>query len=253
MENKQQTQNNDEAANNITNPPPPTTTPPQQGNNNGNPGQTLGIIGLVLAIIAIILAFIPCIGLYAIFPGSIALVLAIIAVAQANKVNASKGLGIAGIILASIAIIIAGIQYYYLSNVTDEFKKAAMDIEEFSDELESITNDMDNRNDDSDATNKNGDTETELQKLLDEKDYDKVIDIYEKSVGEYVDAYTRLQNGHMGASMKMMAAGTKISVIALKMVTISPFLSQEQEERFEAINEKYNNILNEQESTESEE
>ncbi|MEA3421290.1 MAG: hypothetical protein U9Q97_06405, partial [Acidobacteriota bacterium] len=112
--NAQQPQENDN--NNqqpVTPPTPPKQPTPPPPANKDNSGQVLGIIGLVLAIIAIILSFIPCIGLYAIFPGGIALVLAIIGMVQVNKIGGSKGLSIAGIVISAIAIIIAGVQYYY--------------------------------------------------------------------------------------------------------------------------------------------
>ena len=43
---------------------------------NKNSGQTLGIAALITAIITFVIAVIPCIGLVAIIPGIIAIVLA---------------------------------------------------------------------------------------------------------------------------------------------------------------------------------
>lgn len=250
MEENNTPQQPQEAQSNETAQPVNPPTPPQQPttpapNNNGS-GQVLGIIGFVLGIISIILAFIPCIGLYAIFPGAIALILAIIGLMQVNKSGGSKGLSIAGIIISAIAIIIAGIQYYYLSSAADKLKDAAIDMGQFSDDM---TDDMGN---DSDKA-ANDDVNTALQKMIDEKDYDKVIEMYDKSVGEYIEAYEGLQKGHISASMKMMTAGAKISIIAMKIATISAFLSEEQEQRFEEINNKYDKILKEKEASESDE
>ena len=45
---------------------------------NSKAGKGLGIAGLVLGILAAVVSFIPCLGMYAMFPGIIGLVLSVI-------------------------------------------------------------------------------------------------------------------------------------------------------------------------------
>lgn len=54
---------------------------------NKNSGQTLGIAALITAIITFVIAVIPCIGLVAIIPGIIAIVLASVGLSQANRAD----------------------------------------------------------------------------------------------------------------------------------------------------------------------
>lgn len=96
-----------------------------------NQGQGLGIAGLVLGIIALIISFIPCLGMYALIPGTIAVILSAIGFSQASKVNAKKGLITAALIISIVGTIIAGWQFYIFRNAPSkieqfgkEFKKA---------------------------------------------------------------------------------------------------------------------------------
>jgi membrane-bound ClpP family serine protease len=96
-----------------------------------NPGsgstawKTLSIISVVFGGIAFLFSFIPCLGVYAIFPGILALVLGIIGLVLAGKVNAPKTLPIIGIVCAVIGSSIAGYQSYKISKAVNdpEFKK----------------------------------------------------------------------------------------------------------------------------------
>lgn len=77
-------------------------------NSNSNAGKTLGITGMILGIITVIVSFIPCLGMYALIPGIVGLILSIISINQANKAGASKGMAIAGLICSVIGCAIAG-------------------------------------------------------------------------------------------------------------------------------------------------
>jgi hypothetical protein len=76
-------------------------------NNNNNTGQGLGIAALITAIITFVLAVIPCVGLIAIFPGIISIVLASIGLSQAVRSNSPRGLMIAGLVVGLVATIIS--------------------------------------------------------------------------------------------------------------------------------------------------
>lgn len=98
-------------------------------NRNSNAGQGLGIAGLVLGIIALIISFIPCLGMYALAPGVIAVILSAIGFSQASKVNAKKGLLTAALIISIIGTSIAGWQFYI-------FRNAPSKIEQFGKEFQ---------------------------------------------------------------------------------------------------------------------
>jgi hypothetical protein len=106
---------------------------------NSKAGKGLGIAGLVLGILAAILSFVPCLGMYAIFPGIIGLVLSIISIIQANKAGAAKGMAIAGLVCSIVGIAIAGWQYSKLSAVGEELKETLenLDTAKFRQEMES--------------------------------------------------------------------------------------------------------------------
>ncbi len=88
-----------------------------------NSSQGLGIAGLVLGIIALIISFIPCLGMWAILPGIVAITLSAIGYAQANKINAPKGIIIAALVISILGSAIAGWQLYMLKNAAPHIEK----------------------------------------------------------------------------------------------------------------------------------
>ena len=82
----------------------------------------MGVASLVLGIVAIIISFIPCLGIYALVPSIIGLLLGLFGIISACKANPpkGKGLAIAGFVLSIIATIVAGWQYHVLSQAVDE-------------------------------------------------------------------------------------------------------------------------------------
>lgn len=101
--------------------------------NNTTPstaGKGLGVAGLVLGILAAIISFIPCLGVYALLPGIVGIVLSAISMMQANKAGAGKGLAIAGLICSIVGCAIAGWQYYELKTLGDQVKDGLEQIEQ---------------------------------------------------------------------------------------------------------------------------
>src|SRR6056297_3318303 len=96
-------------------------------NKTSNAGQGLGIAGLVLGIIALIISFIPCLGVWAILPGIVAIVLSAIGFSQANKANAAKGLVIAALIISIIGTAIAAWQIYMFKSAPSKIEKMMKD------------------------------------------------------------------------------------------------------------------------------
>ncbi len=77
-----------------------------------NTGQNLGIAALITAIITFVLAVIPCVGLIAIIPGIIAIILASVGLSQASRSEAPRGVLIAGLIIGIIASLISFSQIF---------------------------------------------------------------------------------------------------------------------------------------------
>lgn len=100
-----------------------------------NAGQSLGIAALVTAIITFVLSVIPCVGLIAIIPGIIAIILASVGLSQASKNNAPRGVLVAGLIIAIIASLISFSQVYVAG-------KIAKSADKWPDEIQNIINDV---------------------------------------------------------------------------------------------------------------
>jgi hypothetical protein len=80
-------------------------------------GSNLGIAALITAIITFVLAVIPCVGLIAIIPGIIALVLASVGLSQSARNSAPRGVLVAGLIIAIIASLISVSQVFVASRI----------------------------------------------------------------------------------------------------------------------------------------
>src|SRR5450759_4475724 len=83
-------------------------------------GQNLGVAALITAIITFVLAVIPCVGLIAIIPGIIALVLATVGLSQASRNNSPRGVLIAGLIIAIIGSMISVSQIFVAGKIAQK-------------------------------------------------------------------------------------------------------------------------------------
>ncbi|MFA6403878.1 MAG: DUF4190 domain-containing protein [Salinivirgaceae bacterium] len=75
--------------------------------NHQNDGQGFGVASLVIGLVAFLLSFVPCIGIVSIFIGTAAIVFGSVSIVKAHANNGSKGLGIAGVSLGSVALIVS--------------------------------------------------------------------------------------------------------------------------------------------------
>ncbi len=100
-----------------------------------NNGQNLGIAALITAIITFVLAVIPCVGLIALVPGIIAIILASVGLSQASRTNSPKGLQLAGLIIGVLASLISISQIFVASEIA---KKA----DKWPDEIQNIVKDV---------------------------------------------------------------------------------------------------------------
>jgi hypothetical protein len=86
-------------------------------------GQTLGVAALITAIITFVLAVIPCVGLIAIIPGIVAIILASVGLSQASRNGSPRGLLIAGLIIAIIASMISFSQIFVAGKIAQKADK----------------------------------------------------------------------------------------------------------------------------------
>jgi len=94
-----------------------------------NSGQNLGIAALITAIITFVLAVIPCVGLIAIIPGIIAIVLASVGLSQASRNNSPRGVLVAGLVIGIIASLIALSQVFIVTRIAQKADKWPNDIQ----------------------------------------------------------------------------------------------------------------------------
>ncbi len=98
-------------------------------------GSNLGIAALITAIITFVLAVIPCVGIIAVIPGIIAIVLASVGLSQSARNNSPKGVLVAGLIIGIIAVLIAGSQVFVAARV-------ARGVDNFPGNIHNIINDV---------------------------------------------------------------------------------------------------------------
>jgi hypothetical protein len=91
-------------------------------------GSNLGIAALITAIITFVLAVIPCVGLIAIIPGIIAIVLASVGLSQAARSNSPRGILVAGLIIGVVATLISVSQVFVVTKIAHSAGKWPMDI-----------------------------------------------------------------------------------------------------------------------------
>ena len=115
-------------------------------NIKSNTGQNLGIAAIIIAIVTFMFAVIPCIGLLAIIPGIIAIVLAIVGLSQVSR---NKGLSIAALIIAIVACLISVSQIFVAGKLLSEtgIKKLPTELQNAVKEIKSeIFKELENEN-----------------------------------------------------------------------------------------------------------
>ena len=101
---------------------------------NNQSGVSVGT--LVTAIIAFLLAVVPCLGLIAIIPAVIAIVLAIIGLSRHNN---NQGMLIGGLVVAIIALMISVSQSFVVGKIAHKSGNWATDIEKV---IKDVTDDI---------------------------------------------------------------------------------------------------------------
>jgi len=221
-----------------------------------NAGQGLGIAGLVIGIIAVFVSFIPCIGLLALLPGVVAVVLSAIALNQANRGNGAKGLIIAALVISIFGTTIAAVWGLFFASVATEGERWKDKIENFGNEFEEdFENEMEDEFEDigtelEDALKEleYGDLrEEEWDKMLSNEEFDSLINEYELLVIEMIDvAHNVKQSSNHENFGKLGKLSAKAVKLALKLSNAVPQFTEEQKKEFEELQEKYDKIIEEE-------
>lgn len=112
-----------------------------------NTGQNLGIAALITAIITFVIAVIPCVGLIAIIPGIIAIILASVGMSQAGRNDSPRGVLIAGLIIAIIAVMISLSQIFVAGKIAQKANKWPGDIQNIiNDVQDNVVKDLEDAN-----------------------------------------------------------------------------------------------------------
>ena len=99
-------------------------------------GQNLGIAALITAIVTFVLAVIPCVGIIAMIPGIIAVVLASIGLSQASRNDSPRGILVAGLIIGVVATLLPFRRYLSQGKLGIKFEK------EWGGDIENVINDV---------------------------------------------------------------------------------------------------------------
>jgi hypothetical protein len=138
-------------------------------------GENLGIAALITAIITFVLAVIPCVGLIAIIPGIIAIVLASVGLSQAARNNSPRGMLVAGLIIAIIASLISVSQVFVAGKIAQKADKWPGDIQNIiNDVKDNVIKDLEDANI-SIKVESNGET-VEINTNTDKKDREQKLE-----------------------------------------------------------------------------
>lgn len=86
--------------------------------NLNNDGKSSGIAGLVIGILSLMFAFIPCLGLWAMIPAIVGIILSSLSLHRVSKAGASKSISLAGLICSALALLVALYWLYVLLSMT---------------------------------------------------------------------------------------------------------------------------------------
>jgi hypothetical protein len=144
-----------------------------------NAGQNMGIAALITAIITFVLAVIPCVGLIAIIPGIISIVLASVGLSQTARNNSPRGVIVAGLIIAVIASLISISQVFVIGKISKEAGKWPSDIHNMiNDVQQNVVKELEDANVNI-KVESNG-NKVEINTSSDKKDQEKKLEDLEK-------------------------------------------------------------------------
>jgi hypothetical protein len=140
-------------------------------------GSNLGIAALITAIITFVIAVIPCVGLIAIIPGIIAIILASVGLSQSAGSNSPKGVLMAGLIIGVIAVLISASQVFVVSKIAHSAGKWPGDIENIiKDVQDNVVKDIDTDNDEISIKVESNGNKVEIRTGGDKKDKEQKLE-----------------------------------------------------------------------------
>lgn len=230
-----------------------------------NAGQGLGIAGLVLGIIAIPLAILGCTSVLGLVLGTAGVVLSAVGLSQATKSNGTKGLPTAGLVVSILGTAIALMWILFFTRIAQEggkfWSREGIRImeeihEDFGDDIENTFEDMGKELEDlgKELEDKLEDLEWDEDwadfkwgdEITDEE-FEKVLDTYESLIQDYAKLAEGANKGDVSAIAEYAKVSTKAVALAAKITAISPRLTDEQREKFEKLQQKYEEALKEAE------
>jgi hypothetical protein len=155
-----------------------------------NTGQNLGIAALITAVITFVLAVIPCIGLIAIIPGIIAIILATVGLSQASRNGSPRGVLLAGLIIGIIASMISLSQMFVAGKFAQKANNWPNNIQNIiNDVQDNVTKEIEDANI-SIKVESNGD-KVEINTNVNKKDKEKTLEDLEGGNLEKNDTITK--------------------------------------------------------------
>jgi len=140
-----------------------------------NTGQNLGIAALITAIVTFVLAVIPCVGLIAVIPGIIAIVLASVGLTNAAKNDSPRGLLLAGLIIAIVASLISFSQVFVAGKIFEKADSWPNKIEEIMGDVQKdVLKDLEDAN--ISIKIENGDEKVEINADATKGDREKTLE-----------------------------------------------------------------------------
>jgi hypothetical protein len=215
-------------------------------------GQGLGLAALVLGIIAFVISFIPCIGILAIIPGIVAIILSIVALSQANKENATKGLIIAALVISILGTTMAIIWSVFIAS---NFQKGSWLRTQIETAIEDETNKSDNEKiknlgsdkekilEDLEANIDSGSVKIDLNTKMTDTEFNHFLTHYEKLINESVKLKEKSKTGDVKAIEDYSSVSLKLTNLLTKIATSGSKLTKLQAQKLEDINKKYEKEL----------
>jgi len=221
-----------------------------------NAGQGLGIAGLILGIIAIPLAISACVSILGLIFGITGIILSAVGLSQATKSNGNKGLPTGGLVVSITGTVIAMVWIFvaahFMTGVGKWWAKEGGDImeqidEEFGDEIESAFEDIGEELEElgEELENKLEDLEydvtinVEIDNSSSEEELDEVIDSYKELIDDYIEMVKEADAGDISSLAAYVKIAKKAEVLAEKINDVSSNFTEEQREKFEKLQEKY--------------
>lgn len=232
-----------------------------------NAGQGLGIAGLILGIIAIPLAILGCTSVLGLVLGVAGVILGAVGLSQATKSNGTKGLPTAGLVVSILGTAIALMWILFFTRIAHEggkwWGREGIRImeeinEDFGDDIEESFEDIGKELDDL-----GGELEEKLEDLewdenwenfewgkeITDEQFQKVLDEYESLIQDYVYLVDKANKGDVNALAEYAKVSARAVALATKITVISQRLTDEQKEKFEKLQQKYEEALKKAEDT----